>query len=198
VYYRATKNATEKAVAECYSMSAVSLDLAMAKLWEDHITWTRNYIISDLADLGDKAAVAERLLKNQDDLGNAVKPFYGKEAGDKLAALLKDHILIATEVVAAAKAGKTNDLKAASKKWYANADDIAKLLGEANPRVPLTIIKSMLYKHLEYTTGEVTSRLKGDWKADIEFYDKGHAHMLMLSKALCDEIHKQFPAKFGR
>src|SRR3954447_23939180 len=93
--------------------ASAELRTDMRKLWEDHITYTRNYIISALARLPDTDSVAKRLLANQDDIGNAVKPYYGDEAGQKLAALLKDHILIATEVVKAAKAGKKNELDAA-------------------------------------------------------------------------------------
>ncbi len=56
----------------------------------------------------------------------------------------------------------------------------------------------MLYKHLAYTTTEVVSRLKKDWPADIEAYDKGHVHMLMFSDMPTDGIVKQFPEKFKK
>src|SRR5215468_10433919 len=82
----------------------VELKMAMRKLWEEHITYTRNFIISALAGLPDTDAVAQRLLKNQDDIGDAIKPFYGDDAGKKLSTLLRDHILIAADVVKAAKA----------------------------------------------------------------------------------------------
>src|SRR4029079_5634414 len=75
----------------------------MRKLWEDHVTWTRLFIISAAADLPDKNATTQRLLQNQTDIGNAVADFYGHDAGSKLTALLKDHILIAANIVAAAK-----------------------------------------------------------------------------------------------
>jgi len=176
--------------------SAVDLRMDMRKLWEDHITWTRNYIISALAGLDDTSKVAERLLKNQDDIGDAIKPIYGDEAGKKLAALLRDHILVAAEVVTAAKMGNNEELSKANKKWYANADDIAAFLSSANPNWPKNVLQDMLYKHLEYTTQEVVSRLKKDWASDIEAYDKGHLHMLMFADALTDGIVKQFPNKF--
>ena len=178
------------------SKPAVDLRLGMRKLWEDHITYTRNYIISALADLEDTGKVAERLLKNQDDIGNAIKPIYGDEAGKKLALLLRDHILVATEVVKAAKAGNNEELAKANKKWEANADDIATFLSGANPNWPKQDLVNMLYKHLELTTGEVVSRLKKDWVADIDYYDKGHEHMLMFADVLTDGIVKQFPMKF--
>lgn len=38
------------------------------KLWIDHVSWTRNFIISDLASLPDKDVVLQRLLKNQDEI----------------------------------------------------------------------------------------------------------------------------------
>ena len=180
------------------SKPAVDLRLGMRKLWEDHITYTRNYIISALADLEDTDKVAERLLKNQDDIGNAIKPIYGDEAGKKLALLLRDHILVATEVVKAAKAGNNEELAKANKKWEANADDIATFLSGANPNWPRQDLVNMLYKHLELTTGEVVSRLKKDWVADIDYYDRGHEHMLMFADVLTDGIIKQFPMKFKK
>jgi hypothetical protein len=176
--------------------SAVDLRMDMRKLWEDHITWTRNYIISALANLEDTGKVAERLLKNQDDIGDAIKPIYGNDAGKQLASLLRDHILIAAEVVKAAQTANSEALTAANKKWYANADDIAVFLSGANPNWSKQALTDMLYKHLELTTGEVVSRLKKDWSADIDYYDRGHMHMLMFADALTEGIVKQFPEKF--
>jgi hypothetical protein len=176
--------------------SVVDLRMAMRKLWEDHLIYTRNYIISALADLEDAGKIAERLLKNQDDIGDAIKPIYGDDAGKKLASLLRDHILVATEVVKAAKTGNNEELAKANKKWEANADDIATFLSGANPHWPKKDLVNMLYKHLALTTGEVVSRLKKEWAADIDYYDKGHEHMLMFADALTDGIVKQFPNKF--
>lgn len=161
------------------SKSSVELKSNMQKLWEDHITYTRNYIISALADLGDTNDVAGRLLKNQDDIGDAIKPIYGDAAGAKLSALLKDHILIATEVVKAAKMGTKDELSNASNKWTANADDIAAFLSSANPNWSQRVMQDMLHKHLEFTTQEVVSRLNKNWAADVQAYDNGHVHMLI-------------------
>src|SRR5436305_10282683 len=107
---------------------------AMRKLWEGHITWTRVFIISAAGDLPDKATATDRLLQNQVDIGNAIKPYYGDAAGDKLTALLKAHITTAAEVVAAAKANDTAKLQDANRRWFANADAIAAFLSGANPK----------------------------------------------------------------
>jgi hypothetical protein len=179
-----------------YTQSEVDLRNAMRQLWEDHIVYTRNFIISSVGDLEDRGKIAERLLRNQDDIGNAIKPIYGEEAGNKLAALLREHILIAADIVKAAKAGDSEGVAKGQKKWTGNADDIAVFLSGANPNWSVQTLKDMLYKHLALTTTEVVSRLKKDWPADIDAYDKGHAHMLMFADMLTEGIVKQFPKKF--
>lgn len=191
---------TAHAPAAAIPVAATASDLKtqMRKLWEDHVTWTRNYIVSALAGLEDRDAVAQRLLNNQDEIGAAIKPYYGEAAGRKLTALLRDHILIATEVVSAAKDGGSGQLMVAQRKWSANGDDIAAFLSGANPHWSRTDLEAMLRGHLEFTTQEVVARLKKDWNADIKAYDDGHAHMLMFSDVLVAGIMKQFPAKFAR
>jgi hypothetical protein len=181
-----------------YTKPAVDLRMDMRKLWEDHVTYTRGFITSSIAGLDDTNTVAKRLLKNQDDIGAAVVPFYGEAAGKKLAALLRDHILIAADIVSAAKAENNEAVAAGQKKWQENADAIATLLSGANPNWSRQELANMLYLHLAYTTTEVVSRLKKDWTADIEAYDKGHVHMLKFSDMLTEGIVKQFPEKFRK
>jgi hypothetical protein len=181
------------------ALPATDFRNAMRKLWEDHITWTRLYIVSAVADLPDKDATTKRLLQNQTDIGNAIKPFYGDAAGDKLTALLKDHILIAAELIDAAKAGDTAKKEDATKRWSANADDIASFLSGANPKNwPLAEMKSMMHEHLEVTTAEVVARLKKDWTADVSAYEKVHEQILKMADMLSSGIIEQFPASFSK
>ena len=76
----------------------------MRKLWEDHVTWTRLAIVTFADGSGGFGPTAGRLLQNQIDIGDAIKPYYGDAAGDRLTALLHDHITIAVELLQAAKA----------------------------------------------------------------------------------------------
>src|SRR6185369_13013956 len=66
------------------AMKEAALHDAMRRLWEDHITWTRLFVVSAIGDLPDKGATTDRLLQNQVDIGNAIKPYYGDAAGEKL------------------------------------------------------------------------------------------------------------------
>lgn len=183
------------------SVSAATSQLdfqnAVRKLWEDHITWTRLYIISAAADLPDKDANAQRLLQNQTDIGNAVKAYYGENAGNQLTELLKTHIQGAVEILAAAKAGDKAKQDAATQAWYANGDDIAKFLNQANPQAfPLDALKTEMKMHLDLTLAEAVARLQGKYAQDIQDYDRIHQHILGLADALTKGIVAQFPDQF--
>jgi len=170
---------------------------AMRKLWEDHITWTRLFIVSTAGGLPDNSATTARLLQNQVDIGNAVKPYYGDAAGNQLAALLRDHILIAADLVKAAKANNTAGVSDANARWVANADQIAAFLGKANPKNwPEADMRNMMHDHLSLTTEEATDRIKGNYSADIADYDKVHEQILKMADMLSVGIVNQFPEKF--
>jgi hypothetical protein len=170
---------------------------AMRKLWEDHITWTRMFIVEFAADSPATLATAERLLQNQVDIGDAIKPFYGQDAGDQLTALLRDHILTAVDILTAAKAGDQEAVDEASSRWYANADDIAAFLSSANPENwPLDEMRSMMRDHLDLTLAEAVARLQGDFQADIAAYDEVHRQILEMADMLSAGIVAQFPKAF--
>jgi hypothetical protein len=183
--------------AESTAPSHAALRSDMRVLWEDHITWTRLAIISLTTGSPDTQATVGRLLRNQTDIGNAVKPFYGKAAGNALTAKLREHILIAAEVVAAAKAGDKAKLTDAQTRWQQNANEIAALLNSVNPRFwKLGAMKAEMSVHLALTTQEAVARLQGRWTADVAAYDRIHRHILHLSDAIADGIVKQFPNRF--
>ena len=173
-----------------------SLRNDMRKVWEDHITWTRMYIVSAAANLPEKDVTAQRLMKNQEDIGAAITPFYGDAAGQKLTGLLKEHITIATEIIDAAMKGDTSKKEKASTRWTANADEIAAFLSSANPsNWPLAEMKQMLHSHLELTAQEVVAHLSRDWTGSVTAYDKIHEQILHMADALSTGIINQFPQK---
>jgi hypothetical protein len=170
---------------------------AMRKLWEDHITWTRLAIVSFAHDLPDLPATQARLLRNQVDIGNAIKPYYGRAAGKQLTALLKEHIVGAVALLAAAKAGDENLIEQRTAEWYANGNEIADFLHEANPRNwSRKATRRMMKGHLDHTVREAVDRLSGKYEADVRDYDKIHAHILMMADTLSKGIIKQFPRRF--
>jgi hypothetical protein len=176
-------------------ISYADLKTNLRKLWEDHIVWTRNVILNIMDGLPGADQAVPRLLSNQDDIGNAIKPFYGDAAGNQLSALLHTHITTAADLLKAAKAGNDAAFKDANKKWYDNADEISALLSKANPAWPLNDMKMMMHDHLKLTTDEAVARLKKDYVADVKAYDQVHDEILKMSDMLAEGIVKQFPDK---
>src|SRR5262245_31887180 len=180
-----------------HSDAAMMLNQGMRKLWTDHVVWTRLYIIAATEKTPDAPAALNRLMKNQDDIGNAVGKYYGDAAGRQLTTLLKEHIAIAGNIVTAAMAGDKTAQKAADDRWHQNATQIADFLSKANPNWPRATLVEMMNIHLSTTATELTARLNKDWEGDVRAYDAVYDHILHMADALSGGIVKQFPEKFG-
>jgi hypothetical protein len=182
---------------EMMNQESYSLRAALRRLWTDHVVWTRGYVVAAVAAAADAPVAAERLLKNQEDIGAAVVPFYGREAGDALTNLLKEHIMIAVELIAAAKAGDTSRFQEQDALWTKNAEQIAELLSGANPNWVKDDVVDILGIHLKLTKDEAVARMEGKWEADVEAFDQILTEILTLSDVLADGIVKQFPDRFA-
>lgn len=179
------------------SKSANDLKTSLRKLWEDHGIYTRNVILNIIDDLPGTNEAVTRLLQNQDDIGNAIKPIYGDAAGKKLSELLREHIMIAADLLRAAKINDQAAFATANSKWTKNADEIASFLNTANPtNWKSEEMKYMMHEHLDLTTQEAVARIKKDYKADIAAFDKTRAELLEMSDMLAAGIVAQFPDKF--
>ena len=171
---------------------------SMRVLWEQHVAWTRLAIVSFNGSLPDLAATEARLLRNQVDIGNAVKPFYGRAAGNQLTGLLRRHILIAVDILADVKGGHQHALNGDLKRWYANANQLSAFLHKANPRNwPLPALRSMMHRHLKLTTDEAVAELSGKYPASVAAYDRVEREILGMPDMLSTGIIKQFPHRFS-
>jgi hypothetical protein len=59
--------------------------------------------------------------------------YYGDRVGSRLRDLIREHLVIASQLVKAAKAGDNKTADEIEKRWYANGDEIAAFLGSINP-----------------------------------------------------------------
>lgn len=177
--------------------AAASLQLALRKLWTDHVVWTREYIVAAIHGTPDADAAAGRLLRNQEDIGQAIAPLYGEAAGSHLTKLLKDHILIAVDLLAAAKGGDKAGFKKHDARWTANAEEIAGFLSGANPNLPKRELVNLLGLHLTLTKNEAVARLEKRWQDDVKAFDDILVEILTVADTLAAAIVAQFPSRFG-
>jgi hypothetical protein len=180
------------------SINAAQLKLRnnMRKLWEEHVAWTRMTIISMIEDLQDQKLVTERLLQNAPNMAALLKPYYGEQAANTFSQLITSHLVIAANLVKAAKEGDLNAATIAEQNWFENADTIAHFLSKINPYWPEKALQHMLYNHLDLTKKEAVARLQKNYAVDIAMYDKIVNQALEMADSLSEGIIKQFPRKF--
>lgn len=180
----------------CISEQEVSLKSSMRLVWEQHVYWTRLTIISLAFNLPDVDFVTARLLRNATDMGNLLKPYYGNKIAAKFSNLIREHLVIAVELVKAAKAGNQKAVAAAKRRWYANGEEIAEFLSTINPYISKNKFKEMFFEHLALTTSEAVFILQKDYKSSIAVFDKIEAEALQMADTIMVGIVKQFPKKF--
>ncbi len=173
-----------------------ALRTALRKLWADHAIWTRQYIVAFASDGQDTGAAAPRLLKNQEHIGNAIVPFNGEVAGARLTDLLKQHILIAVDLLTAAKAGDDAEFQRQDQRWSQNAEEIATFLSGANQNWSKNDVVDLLSVHLKLTKDEAVARLTSKWDDDVVAFDDIFTEIMTVSNTLAEGIVKQFPERF--
>lgn len=182
--------------AQCISRGKLALMNHIRMLWEQHVMWTRLVILSIVFDLPDVDLVTSRLLRNPIDFENVLKIYYGETGAARFAELFKSHLVIAAQLVKAAKAGDNQAATDAEKKWYANADEIAAFLGRINPYWSQADWRKMLYEHLALTKTEAVDMLNKDYSASIATYDKIERQALAMADMMAAGIIMQFSDAF--
>lgn len=170
----------------------VQLSNSLRRLWMEHVMWTRYFIVSTAANLGDLQSVTNRLLRNPGDFADMLRPLYGNEIAMKFKKLLTEHLMIAADLVNAAKVGDTKTADEKRRKWYENADEIANFLGEINPYWNRNIWQTMFYDHLKMTDDEVGQILTGQYDASIAQYDAIQKEALDMADYMSLGIIRQF------
>lgn len=168
----------------------------LRRLWEENLAWTRLSIVSVVAGLPGEEVAAEPLRRAEAALGAAIEPFYGETTAERLAELLRLHVLIATELVRATRTGDGDGVEAAATRWYANATALADLLSEANPEHLRETLRAALRRHLDLTRQHAEARLRGDWNADVEAYDTAYHQVREVADALFAGLVARYPDRF--
>jgi hypothetical protein len=168
----------------------------LSMLWEQHVTWTRLTLISMVFGLPDEDIVTTRLLRNPGDFAKVLAPLYGEQIASAFSDLLKSHLVIAAQLVKAAKAGDNNTAASAEKRWYENADEMAAFLARINPYWSEAEWQKMLHEHLALTKLEAIDLLTKNYPESITLYDEIERQAMMMADLMARGIVNQYPGKY--
>lgn len=172
--------------------SQLKLSNTIRRLWIEHVLWTRFFIVSTAFSLPDLNFVTERLLENPDDFARELSPLYGEQTAMQFDQLFTDHLLIAAQLVNAAKSGNTAETEKQRKRWYANANEIAGFLASINPFWSERVWRELLFDHLAMTEDEAVYMLTGQYERSIEEYDAIQAEALEMADVMTNGLIRQF------
>lgn len=198
----------------------------MRRLWIEQALWTRQYMMHALPSAessdgeavpivtkgfggasakkeplaamasGPAQAALTRLRRNPEQIGETFAGYYGTQFGDALALILKAHVTIAVDRIAAARTGDKVKVASQDGLWTKNVDALAVFLGDANPKWSVTDLKELFHLHLELTRRQMAAWQAGQWSLDVELSDDITTHVLDVADELCVGITKQFVGRF--
>lgn len=169
----------------------------MRKLWEAHSETTHQLIISTLSDLPNQEETIQNLIQRQNEIVNAIRPFYGNDAGDDLAELLEEHTLIGVTMLQAARKADPKAFEDSVERWYSNADEIAEFFQETNQENwPLRKTQPMIRAYLDLTLEEALARWNGDFAASDAAHDKVQNQALKIADMLSEGLINRFRGRF--
>lgn len=176
----------------CLNEREVHLRDCFRLLWSQHVYWTRMVITGIVYDLPDLEQTTNRLLRNAPDFGRVFNHFYGNRVAAEFERLITDHLVIAAELVKAAKAGDSSAAADAEKRWYENAEEIVCFLNHINPNWSVGDMRQMWFTHLALTKKEAITMLNKDYAKSIAIFNRIEKEALIMADEFSNGITCQF------
>lgn len=152
------------------NLTVADLLADMGLVWLDQIFWTRMYLMSVDADAADQNPVEERLLQTADEITDVFAKYLPLQITRQLRNLLMEHIEMTAEIIRMLKSGNMTNYDELIKNWYANANQIAVVLGNANPYFAGRETRNVLLNHLDRTREEIEHQINGEYAQSIETF----------------------------
>lgn len=169
---------------DCISQAEVNLLLTFRNLWEEHISWTRMAILALVLNQPNTNETVARLLRNAEDMGKALETIYGPRVGSIFRDLIRNHLMVAADLVKAAIAGDQAKFAELDKKWTDNGIAIARFLSKINTYIEFEEFRDMFLQHLEQTKNEAIYLIQQDYMV---------RHIRDISDYIAEATALQFP-----
>lgn len=158
----------------------IDLKSTLRKLFTDHGVYTA-FVLKSIIDDVSPDVFLKRLLVNQKDIGDELKPLIGNTKGNLITKLLTEHIKLAGECIKAA-AKHDKQIQKKLNMLFKNSDQVAAALSSINPqKLPYDITQEMFEIHNNFVVDMAMARVAKDYKKEQILYDAYYNELLDMS-----------------
>ena len=170
----------------------IDLNNDMRQGWNQHNFWTTMFMTSLFNDLGNKTSTENRLMQTPGDIASVFDKFYPQSMVNRLKQLLTEHTQLAGELMEALQANNTERATQIENQMYQNADQIARMLANANSKYSYDELRRILRMHIETLKNTMTADLNHEFDETVRLVDENEEHLMDLSDALTEGLMEQF------
>lgn len=180
---------------EAPSQDELELNNEMRQAWTQHAFWTTIFMNSLFNALANMDAVQTRLLQTPEDIAEVFDNFYSQATINQLTQLLTEHTQLAGQIMAAMKDKDEQKAEQLERQWYQNAEKIARLLANTNPKYSYDELLQMLSTHLDLLRRQMRAELDKEYEEAIRVFDENENHLMELADELTKGLWQQFYAR---
>lgn len=111
---------------------------------------------------------------------------------NQLTQQLSEHTALTGEIMAAMQEGDTQRAEQLERRWRQNAEEIARMLANANSEYVYDELASMLNRHLDMLKLQIEAYLNKEYDESIRLFDEVENEILELANYLTRGLMEQF------
>ncbi len=174
---------------QCITYSQMNLIFNTRLFYRRLTIWTREYIVSRYLGLGTPEELFSRFYLETLGSGNFIRPFFGREAANHYSQLLSTYAIAIRELISAQLEGNTEAANQSVNRLYQDVYERASFVTSINPYVNEAEFRKLLETYLQYTIEEANQFVSGNYRSDIELFDRLAALGNQLGDAASESLY---------
>ena len=164
----------------------------MRQAWSQHNFWGNMFLVSLFHTLENLDAVKMRLEQSPEDIAAVFQSFYASPTVTQIRNLLAEHVRLAGEMANAMKNGNMERSTQLETQLNQNADQMARLLANANSNYDYEELRRMMRNHLNLMQDTMTSELSGDHNEAVRLMGENEDQLMDMADVLTEGLVQQF------
>ena len=164
----------------------------MRQAWSQHNFWGNMFLVSLFHTLENLDAVKMRLEQSPEDIAAVFQSFYANPTVTQIRNLLAEHVRLAGEMANAMKNGNMERSTQLETQLNQNADQMARLLANANSNYDYEELRRMMRNHLNLMQDTMTSELSGDHNEAVRLMGENEDQLMDVADVLTEGLVQQF------